>query len=143
MRRQKKIAWCAAGAILFPVVLFALLLVLFYIPAVQQWAVGKVAAYASEQTGLDIRLERIRIRFPLDLDLQNFCATTPPDTIVSVQHALVDLDFSRILDCQLGVDALELHGGVGDTRDLISTVIVKGRLGKLRLACGRTARYDA
>lgn len=139
MRRLKKIAWCVAGVILFPVVLFALLVVLFYIPAVQQWAVGKVAAYASEQTGLDIRLERIRIRFPLDLDLQNFCATTPPDTIVSVQHALVDLDFSHILDCQLGVDALELQGGVVDTRDLISTVIVKGRLGKLRLACGDVA----
>lgn len=106
---------------------------LFYIPAVQQWAVGRVTAYASEKTGMEVRLERVRIRFPLDLDLQQFSITTPPDTIVAVRHVVVDLDFSRILDWRLGVDGVVLQDGVLDTRDLIATVFVRGRLGSLHL----------
>ena len=133
MRRRKKITLWIAGVVLSPVVLFVLLVALFYIPAVQQWAVKKVAAYASEQTGMEVRLERIRIRFPLDLDLQNFSVTTPPDTVVAVRHAVVDLDFSHLMDWRLGVDAVDLEEGVLDTRDLIATVVVRGRLGRLHL----------
>ena len=133
MRRGKKITAWIAGIMLTPVLLVALLVLAFYLPPVQQWAVRKVSAYASEQTGLDVKLERLRIRFPLDLELANLCVTTPPDTIVAVRSAIVDLNFSNILDWRLGVDAVELCDGVVDTRDLIATVVVKGGLGTLRL----------
>ena len=133
MRRRKKIALWIGGIVLSPVVLFALLVALFYVPAVQQWMVGKVCAYASEQLGMEVRLERIRIRFPLDLDLQQFSITTPPDTVVAVNHAVVDLDFSRLLDRHLGVEGVDLQDGVLDTRDLIATAVVRGRLGNLHL----------
>ncbi|MBQ8049992.1 MAG: translocation/assembly module TamB domain-containing protein [Bacteroidaceae bacterium] len=133
MRRRKKIGLWIAGILLTPVVLVLLLVALFYLPPVQQWAVQKVAAYASEQTGMDIRLERIRIKFPLDLDLQQLTATTPLDTVLSVQHAIVDLNLRRLLDRHIGVEALDLQEGVLDTRDLIATVRVKGRLGNLHV----------
>lgn len=133
MTRRRKIGLWIAGVLLTPVVLCLLLVGLFYLPPVQQWAVGKVCAYASDATGMDIRLERIRIRFPLDLDLQELLATTPPDTVLSVRHLVVALDFSRILSGRLGVEALSLSDGVVDTRDLIATVTVKGRLGNFHL----------
>ncbi len=120
-----------AGLLLTPVLLFLLLAVLLYVPHVQNRIAQAVTAYASEQTGMDIRLERVRLKFPLDLDLQHFSATTPPDTLVAVEHLLVDLDFSRILKGEVGVDAIRLQGGVVDTRDLIDAVTVKGRIGEL------------
>ncbi|MBR1787911.1 MAG: translocation/assembly module TamB domain-containing protein [Bacteroidaceae bacterium] len=133
MQRKKKIGCWIAGVMLTPVVLVLLLMGLFYLPPVQQWAVGKVCAYASEQTGMDIRLARIRIKPPLDLDLQQFAATTPPDTVLAVEHLVVDLDFSGILQGQIGVEALDLQDGVIDTRDLIATVTVKGQIGRFHL----------
>ena len=142
MRRRKKIALWIAGILLTPLVLLLLLVALFYMPPVQQWAVRKVAAYASEQTGMDISLERIRIKFPLDLDLQRLTATTPPDTILSVRHALVDLDLRQIFQRHIVVDALDLQDGVLDTRDLIATVRVKGRLGNLHIEADDIALRD-
>lgn len=133
MQRRKKIGLWVAGALLTPVVLFFLLVGLLYLPPVQQWAVQEVCTYASEQTGMDIRLKRLRIRFPLDIDLQELSATTPPDTILAVRHAVVDLDFSHIWSGHLAVDGIDLCNGSLDTRDLISTVIVKGKLGTLHL----------
>lgn len=139
MTRRRKIAYAIAGTVLTPVVLFLLLVAALYIPAVQNWAVKRVAAYASEQTGMQITLERIRIRFPLDIDLQEFLATTPPDTILSVQHLLVDLDLSSLLHKRIGVDAVDLQQGVIDTRDLIATVVVKGDVGNLHLRANQIA----
>ena len=139
MTRRRKIAYAIAGTVLTPVVLFLLLVAALYIPAVQNWAVKRVAAYASEQTGIQITLERIRIRFPLDIDLQEFLATTPPDTILSVRHLLVDLDLSSLLHKKIGVDAIDLQQGVIDTRDLIATVVVKGNVGNLHLRADQIA----
>ncbi len=132
MQRKRKIGYWIAGILLTPVVVFLLLAVALYIPPVQQWAVQKVTAYASEQTGLDIRLQRIRLKFPLDLDLQEFSATDP-DTVLAVKHVVVDLDLSPILKGRLGVDALDITDGVIDTKDLIATVVIRGRLGNFHL----------
>ena len=129
---RKACRW-TLGILLTPVVILCVLATLFYLPPVQQWLVQRAAAYASEQTGMDIRLKRIRIKFPLDIDLQELVATTPPDTLLSVRHTVVDLDFSRILKGHLAVESIELQEGVVDTRDLIATTVVKGRLGKFRL----------
>lgn len=133
MTRRRKIAYAIAGTALTPVVLFLLLVAALYIPAVQNWAIQRVAEYASEQTGLQIRLQRIRIKFPLDIDLQQLSVTTPPDTILAVRHAIVDLDLSAIFHKQIGVEAIDLREGIVDTRDLVATVVVKGDVGNLHL----------
>ena len=139
MRRTKKIArWCV-GLLLAPVVLLLMLAGLLYLPPVQQWAVAKVCAYASEQTGMDISLQRIRLTPLLDLDLQHFSATTPPDTVLALQHVLVDLDFSHILNGRLGVEGLGLQNGTIDTRNLIASVVVRGRLGNFHVTSGDIA----
>ncbi|MBQ6188824.1 MAG: translocation/assembly module TamB domain-containing protein [Bacteroidaceae bacterium] len=133
MSRRRKIGRWIAGVLLTPIILVLLLIGALYLPPVQQWAVNKVCAYASEETGMDIRLKRIRIKFPLDLDLQEFSATTPPDTVMALEHVIVDLDLSRIFKGHVGVDALDLQQGVVDTRDLIATVRVKGKVGNFHL----------
>ena len=156
MRRRKKIVRWIAGIALTPVVLVLLLMALFYLPPVQNWAVRKAAAYASELTGMDIRIERIRITPLLDLDLQEFCATvhtdgdckspltdlqspltdlqSTPDTVLALRHLVVDLDMSRVLRGNIGIEALDLRDGLIDTRDLIATVVVKGKVGNFHLS---------
>ena len=50
-----------------PFILFALLILLLYLPPVQRFAVDKASKMASESTGLDITVGRLDLRFPLDL----------------------------------------------------------------------------
>ena len=133
MSRKRKIGCWIAGIVLTPVVLVVLLVGALYLPPVQQWAAKKVCQYASEQTGLDISIERLRITPLLDLDLQGFLATTPPDTIADVRHLIVDLKLSRLLSGHIGIESLNLKEGTLDTRDLIATTRVRGKVGSFLL----------
>lgn len=122
----------ALGLLLLPLGLVLLLGLSLYLPPVQRWAVERATAYASEQTGWDIRLRRVSLRFPLDLDLHEVSALTP-DTLLHVRHVVVDLDFSRIHRARLGVEAIALEQGTLDTQGLIPTVRLRGRLGSFLL----------
>ncbi len=120
------------GILVSPILLFALLVVLLYLPPVQQWAVQKVASYASEKTGWEIRLDRVRLKFLFDLDLQGLSARNP-ELLLDVNHVVVDLDFSRILDWELGVESLDIEDGKFDTQDLIAELRLRGNLGRFHL----------
>ena len=138
---MKKIGYWIAGILLTPVALFLLLTVLLYIPPVQNWTVRKVAAYASEQTGMTIRLKRIRLTPLFDLDLQHLSATCP-DTLLAVSHVVVDLDFTPIWRGSLGVEALDICDGFVNTQELIASVIVRGHLGDFHLNADEISLKD-
>lgn len=141
MRKAKKIVVWAACLISTPFVLIFVVGLLLYLPPVQQWAVDRIAAYASEETGMDVRLERVRLSFPLDLDLQGLSVRNP-DTLLDVQHVVVDLDFSHVLEWKLGVDALDFVDGTVDTQDLIATLRVKGHVGNFHMASDAISLKD-
>ena len=68
-------------AFLVPLALILLLSVLLYFPPVQDFARNKIVAYASTSTGIDIRIAKVRLSFPLNLTIQDVLALrTPADT---------------------------------------------------------------
>ena len=69
---MKKAFWWILIILLSPVLLFLVLTVLLYLPPVQNWAVDKVTAIASEKTGMDISIDRINLLFPIDLSIDHF-----------------------------------------------------------------------
>ena len=64
-------------AVLIPILLFALLAVLLYLPPVQNWAVKRVAAIASEKTGMEISVEHVNLEFPLNLGVEGVRVIKP------------------------------------------------------------------
>ena len=64
--RRKWLKW-VVWILLTPIILFAILMVLLYIPPVQNLIRKQATAIASEATGMDISVERIDLRFPLNL----------------------------------------------------------------------------
>lgn len=124
-----------AGIIVaIPIGLLLLLTVLLYIPPVQDYAVRKATEYASETTGLDIRIERLRLSPIVDLSLQGFTVLDAEgDTVVAAREAIVDLAFTRIFSRSIGVEEVSLHDVALDTKDLIATASVRGRLDLLTL----------
>ena len=90
-KRKQILRWLIA-VILAPVVLFALLALLVYLPPVQNWLVGKVADYASEKTGMEISVGHVNLEFPLDLGVDDFKMISKGDTIADVEHLSVDVE---------------------------------------------------
>jgi len=121
-------------AVALPFVVVALLVVLVYLPPVQDYAVRKVATYASEQTGMRISVERLRLTWLLDLDVRGVSvADSVGDTLVAARRVVVDLDMCEVWHKRVRVEALQLDDVQLDTKDLVTTTVVRGRLRQLRL----------
>jgi len=136
---RKTFKW-VCGIILVPVLLFITLAVLVYVPPVQDWIVKKVVAYASEQTGMDISAERVRLVFPLDLGVEKFriiqrndSLPQVKDTVADVERLVVDVRFWPLLRQQVEIDALEFNKVKLNTASLVHEARVKGSVGRLSL----------
>ena len=75
--KRKWIKW-VSWILLTPLILFVILMVLLYIPSVQNFLRKEAAAYASEATGMQINVRRIDLRFLLILWFGEFKASMVP-----------------------------------------------------------------
>ncbi len=128
-RLLKAAGWIVAA----PFILLAIVAVALYLPPVQDAAVRAAAAYASEATGMDITIERLRLSFPLDLAVSRVEVRQEGHTIAAVESVVVDLDITRLLHGSLGVDAVNIDGLTLDTRDLIASMALQGTAAHLEL----------
>ena len=104
-----------------------------YLPPVQRWAVNRITAYVEEQTGLEVSIGSVHLSPLLDLSLGQVHIAKPPTDVIDVEHALVDLDLTRLLTLHVGVEAIELSDGSIHTTDLIETLAMDGDIGNLRI----------
>ena len=76
----------ALWVLLTPIILFIILMILLYVPPVQNLIRKQATAIASGATGMDISVERIDLRFPLNLLVRGVLVVQPADSAVDVQH---------------------------------------------------------
>ncbi|MBO7471377.1 MAG: translocation/assembly module TamB domain-containing protein [Bacteroidaceae bacterium] len=115
------------------VLLIVMLAASLYLPPVQRWAVNRLTAYIEKQTGLEVSIGSVHLSPLLDLSLGQVRIAKPPTDLINVDHALVDLDLSRLLTGHVGVEAIELSDGSIHTTDLIETLAMDGSIGNLRI----------
>lgn len=139
MRKKRIIKW-AVGIILTPILLFLILAILLYIPPIQNWAVKKVMSYASEQTGMEISIERVKLVFPLDLGVdgflmiqQNDSLPQVKDTIADVKNLIVEVQLKPLFKKNVEIDALEFKDVKLNTANFVHEARVKGTIGRLHL----------
>ena len=127
-------------AVLTPVLLIILLTLLLYMPPVQNWAVRQVASYASEATGLDVSVERVRLVFPLNLGVEGVKVLQPDDsvrnrkdTVADIAKMVVDVQLLPLFKSQVMVDKLDFARMKVNTADFIHEARIKGDIGKLQL----------
>ena len=128
---MKKAFWWILGILLSPVLLFVILTVLLYLPPVQNWAVDKVAAIASEKTGMDISVGHVNLSFPLDLQIDDFKMIHQPDTIADVEQLTVDVQLLPLFKKQVVINQLEVNNTRLNTNGFIEAATVKGRFKRL------------
>ena len=104
---------------LIPMVLVILISILLYIPPFQNFAVRLATEYASETTGMNIRIGQIRLSFPLNLTIRDVKVITPPDTLLSLESFQVNIRPLPLLKKEVLVDAIDLRGVKANTGNLI------------------------
>ena len=128
----KRLLW-AIGLLLSPVLLFLLLVALLYLPPVQNWVVDKVAAIASEKTGMEITVGHVNLEWPLDLGIDGFRAIHEGDTLADIGHLSVDVQLRPLFDKRIVINQLALQQAALNTNGFISDLRVKGHVGELWL----------
>lgn len=139
---MKKIVKWVVIILLIPPLLFLILTVLLYLPPIQNWVAGHVADYASRQLDMDISVGHVSLKFPLDLQIDDFQAIKAndsinglTDTIAKVDKLVAKVQFKPLLKKQVEIDALQLSNAIVNTDGLIPDTRVKGRVGNLNLQC--------
>jgi autotransporter translocation and assembly factor TamB len=136
---KKTLKWIGI-AVLTPILLFVILAAILYLPPVQNWAVQKVAAIASEKTGMEITVGRVRLEWPLNLGLDDFRALHPndslsnvTDTIADARHLTADIQLWPLLKKRVVINQLSLQEAKVNTNGFIGDLRIKGDIGELWL----------
>ena len=117
-------------ACLIPFVLILLISILLYIPPIQNCVVQFASQQISEATNMHIGIGKIRLSFPLNLNIQKVKVIHSLDTLLSVENFRVNVPFLPLLKGKLTVKELSFQGVKIDTKDFIDGMAIKGTLGK-------------
>ena len=131
--KRKWVKWLV-GVLLTPVLLFVIAMILLYIPAVQNVLRQEAARYASSATGMNITVQRIDLRFPLNLLVRGVEVVQESDTLLSLESLNVHIQARPLFRGQVEVDAITLDGVTVDSSDLLEGMTLKGRLGHFFIA---------
>lgn len=130
---KKALKWLGI-TVATPIALFLLLAILLYIPPVQNFAVHQVANYLSGNLGMDVRIDKVRLAFPLDLAVHHMTTVEKGDTLLNADRLRLNVKLMPLFEGRADVDGFELYGLVIDTKSYISDTRIKGHAGQLTAA---------
>ena len=132
MKRRKWLK-ITGWILLTPILLIILVIILLYIPPIQNFACKKATEAASKATGMEITVKRIHLRFPIKLLVRDVDVVQHGDTLASLGSLSVRVQLLPLLKGKVDVDEVQLQDIKVDTRELIPTMAIKGELGHLFL----------
>ena len=131
MRRKwiKRVCW----VLLTPILLFVILMILLYVPPVQNFLRQEAEIYASKATGMQISIHRIDLRFPLNLLVRGVEVVQVPDTLLSLESLNVRVQALPLFRGKVEVEDILLQQVAVNSADLIKGMRIKGVLGRFNL----------
>lgn len=128
MKRKwmKRVCWI----VLTPILLFAILIVLLYVPPVQNFLRQEATAYASKATGMQITVRRIDLRFPLNLLVRGVEVVQAPDTLLSLERLNVSVQMLPLFKGKVEVDDVTLEQVSVNSAHLMKDMRIRGVLGR-------------
>lgn len=115
------------------ILIFILLIpVLIYIPPVQTLLKDVACSVVKDKTGMDIGIEKFRLKFPLDVSLQGVSVVEATgDTMVSAREVIADVKLMPLLHLDVDVNRIRLLQGYYRMVSTDSSMIMKIRAGLL------------
>ena len=99
---------CLLWLLLAIVALVVIIPVALYIPFVQDFAKNIAVEKLSESTGMDISLDRLRLRFPLNLSLEGLAIVEHGDTLIAARSAEASVAALPLFRSRIEIDDLDL-----------------------------------
>ena len=137
---KKALKWMAI-AVMTPILLFLILAALLCLPPVQNWAVKKVAAIASEKTGMEITVGHVNLEWPFNLGIDDFRMLHPndslknvTDTIADIGHLTANIQLKPLLKKRIVINELSMQEAKLNTNGFISDLRIKGQMKELWLS---------
>lgn len=116
------------------VVFIILIPVLVYVPPVQDLLVKIAEKEVKKSTGMDVSIGHFRLKFPLDVSLQNVSVVEASgDTMISAKEALVDVKLLPLLKLDVDVNKLQLDQAYYRLVDKDTAMIMTIRAGFLEV----------
>lgn len=123
--------------ILCLVIIVALLPALLYIPPVQTWVKDIACSVVKKSTGIDVQIDRFRLKFPLDVSLQGVkVIEASGDTMVMAKEVIADVRLLPLLRLDVDVQKLSLLDGYYRMVSPDSSMIMKIRAKNLEVDPG-------
>ena len=120
----KTLMWIVIAVLLIPVLL--------YIPPIQDLAVSIAEKQVAKSTGMEIKIGKFRLSFPLKVHLQDVSVLTAQrDTMASVGDAIADVRLMPLLKLDLKLNRLDLEKGYYRMVSADSSMILGIRAGLL------------
>ena len=131
----------AGWVVATPLILLLLLFVALYIPPVQKWAVDLAADYLSNETGMEVSVGSVYLKFPLDLSVGDVLVTVKSeewsvkrDTVLDAEELLVNVQLKPLLKGEVKVDYATLINTKLNTLNLIESMQMKGSVERLAVS---------
>lgn len=118
---------------LTPFLLFIIAFLLIYFPPVQKWAVDKAAETLSEEMDMDVTVESVYLKFPLDLSMGGMLAVQDGDTVIDARELDISIKALPLFELKAEVDDIHLYDAKVYTKELIDACIIKGYITELCL----------
>lgn len=118
---------------LTPILLLLLLSIVIYLPPVQKFAVDKACEVLSEEMEMQVTVDNVYLKFPLDLSMGGMLAVKEGDTILDARELDISIKAKPLLKMKAEVDDVHLYDLKLNTKDLIEACVIKGRLAELGL----------
>ncbi|MDE6271425.1 MAG: translocation/assembly module TamB domain-containing protein [Muribaculaceae bacterium] len=139
-RKKRKVSrWLTIPAkiLMCLIILIILIPIALYIPPIQTWVKDIACSYIKKSTGMDVEIDRFRLKFPLDVSLQGVkVIEATGDTMVVAREVIADVAMLPLMHLDIDVERLSLLEGYYRMVSPDSSMIMKIRAGKLTVDPG-------
>lgn len=140
-KKYKWLKW-VLGITFTPLLLILLLIVLLYLPPVQNWMRGGAETLLSNALEMQVSIRRVDLRFPLNLVVGGMRAihtvktpqgTVVGDTVFDLDRLNLQVQALPLLKGKIEVDDITFEKGRVNTSNLVDGIRVKGYVDRLEL----------
>ncbi len=121
--------------------LILLVLVLLYIPPVQNWIKDTVIEKVNQSPDMHVYVEKLRLRFPLDLEVDGLTVTNPADTMLNAAKARVDVALLPLFSGKVKVRDITLYDALYRSGTPDSATCLVARIDTFQ-ASGASTRFS-
>lgn len=104
----RRVIKCLLGLLIF----ILLLPVMVYIPVFQDWLKDAACYFVNKSTGMDVQIDKFRLKFPLDVQLDGVLVLTDKgDTMVQAKSLIADVKMLPLLHLDAQINKVDLIDG--------------------------------